>query len=285
MYGLPMWFIKTLLILIVCYAAITLWVYLSQSRLVYAPSRTMAATPADMGLEFEDISLTNRLGTRINGWWMPHERARFVLLFSHGNGGNISHRLESFRIFHELGLSVMIYDYCGYGRSDGEPSEDGTRADARAAWDWLVVEKGIDPASIILFGRSLGGAVTAGLAAELADENISPAGLIAESTFTSAPDMGATLYPWLPVRQLATYQYNSVDALAGIHLDALFAHSPDDDVVPYVLGRTLYESYQGPKSFLELAGDHNGGYLAMGRAYPDGLDAYLTRLEQGRGRD
>lgn len=263
----------------------TLWVYVSQRRLVYAPSRTMAATPADIGLPFEDVWLTNRLGTRIHAWWLPHERARFTLLFCHGNGGNISHRLESFRVFHSLGLSVLIYDYSGYGRSEGRPDEVGTRADTRAAWDWLVHEKGLPANTIVLFGRSLGGAVAAGLAGELEGEGISPAGLIAESTFSSAPDMGASIYPWLPVRQLAKYRYDARANLVEVRLPALFAHSPDDDVVPYALGRRLYESYQGPKSFLALSGGHNGGYLQMGQAYAEGLDAYLTRLEQGRAND
>ena len=113
-------------------------------------------------LAFEDVRLTNGLGTPIHAWWLPHDRPRFTLLFSHGNGGNMAHRLESLRIFHDLGLSVLIYDYSGYGQSQGVPGEKATHADARAAWDWLVHERDIDPGSIILFGRSLGGGVDRG---------------------------------------------------------------------------------------------------------------------------
>ena len=262
-----------------CYAAITLWVYLSQRRLLYYPTHTIAATPAEAGLHHEDIWLTNRLGTRIHGWWLPHNNSRFTLLFAHGNGGNISHRLESFRIFHDLGLSIFIYDYSGYGQSHGEPTEAGMRADSRAAWDWLIREKKSAPQDILLFGRSLGGAVTAQLAGELAQENVSPAGIIMESTFTSVPDMGALLYPWLPVRLLASYQYNSVANLKPVQAPILFAHSRDDQTVPYALGLKLHTGYQGPKSFLELQGSHNDGFLTMGQAYATGLDQFIRELE------
>jgi len=276
-----MWNIfKIIAVLVACYAAFTAWVYFSQRGMLYFPVRTLAVTPAEAGLVYKDVWLVNRLGTRIHAWWLPHENARFTLLFSHGNGGNVSHRLETFRIFNELGVSVLIYDYSGYGQSEGEPGEEATRADARAAWNWLVEEQGIRPDSIILMGRSLGGAVTAGLAGDLDKEGVSPAGLVMESTFTSVPDMGAYIYPWLPVRQLVRCQYNAVIDLSGVRLPVLFAHSRDDEIVPYALGRRLYESYPGPKVFFELAGDHNGGYRLMGQAYPDGLNRFLIGLEQ-----
>ena len=139
----------------------------------------------------------------------------------------------------------------------------------------------LSPATIILFGRSLGGAVSAGLADGLVEAGIYPAGIVLESTFTSVPDMGAHIYPWLPVRRLARYQYNSMADLSDVRLPALFAHSRDDDIVPFELGRRLHDSYQGPKSFFELSGGHNGGYILMGQAYLDGLNRFLTELEQG----
>lgn len=281
-YAVCMWTtFKIIMALVICYAAVTAWIYLSQRRILYFPVSTMVATPAKVGLAYSDVWLINRLGTKIHAWWLPHEDARFIVLFSHGNGGNISHRLETLRIFNELGLSVLVYDYSGYGQSLGEPGEASTRADARAAWDWLVDEQDVRPDSIILMGRSLGGAVTAGLAGDLGREGVLPAGLVLESTFTSVPDMGAHIYPWLPVRQLVRYQYNAVEDLSDVRLPALFAHSRDDDIVPYALGHRLHESYSGPKMFLELSGDHNGGYMLMGQAYLDGLNRFLTTLEQG----
>lgn len=276
-----MWTVMKIVgVIALLYMAMVAWVFFSQRKLLYYPKRDLVATPNEAGLAYEDVRLTNELGTTIHAWWLPHDEARFTLLFSHGNGGNVSHRLESLRIFHSLGLSVLLYDYSGYGLSEGEPGEVATRADARAAWDWLVTEQNISPDTVILFGRSLGGAVTAELAARLIEENVVPAGLILESTFTSVPDMGAYIYPWLPVRQLASFQYDSEDALRSVRLPALFLHSKDDEIVPYALGRRLHEGYQGPKSFLELLGDHNSGYLFTGQVYTDGLGRFLSGLQR-----
>lgn len=275
-----MWtLLKIASLLILGYVLVAAWVYGSQRRMLYHPTRSLTATPSDIGLKYTDVHLITRLGTDVHGWWLPCHGARRTLLFCHGNGGNISHRLESLRLFHALGLSVLVFDYSGYGLSKGTPSEKATRADARAAWDWLMKEAEIAPRSVVLFGRSLGGAVAAGLAGELALEGVEPAGIILESTFTSVPDMGAYLYPWLPVRPLVKDRYNAADELAGLRLPALFGHSPDDDVVPYALGRSLYETYPGPKTFLPMRGGHNSGYLDMGKAYPDGLDRFLSTLE------
>ncbi|MBU4191464.1 MAG: alpha/beta hydrolase [Proteobacteria bacterium] len=274
--------LKIVAVLAAAYVCLTVWVYLSQRRLLYQPTRTVTATPADIGLAYEDVRLVNALGTELHGWWLPHPQARFTLLFCHGNGGNVSHRLHSLRLFHDLGLSVLIFDYSGYGRSLGEPSEVATRADARAAWDWLA-QRGIDPGSVILFGRSLGGAVAARLAADVvadvAAEGTPVAGLILESTFTSVPDMGARLYPWLPVRLLVRDRYDSTRALAGLQTPALFIHSPDDEIVPHALGLALYDGYQGPKSFLALTGGHNDGFLLSGQDYVAGLVRFLAGLQ------
>lgn len=260
------------------YALLAAWIYFSQRGMVYCPRRELVATPADAGLAYEDVRLVNRLGTEIHGWWLEREGARLTLLFCHGNGGNVSHRLESLRIFHDLGLSVLIFDYSGYGQSGGEPSEEGTYADARAGWDRLM-DGGVRPGSVVLFGRSLGGGVAARLARELADEGVAPAGIILESTFSSAVDMGAYLYPWLPVRRLSRYRYDSATALAGLDLPGLFLHGPDDDVVPYALGSRLFEGYGGPKTFFELSGDHNKGFLETGAPYRDALARFLSSLD------
>ncbi|WP_229590986.1 alpha/beta hydrolase [Pseudodesulfovibrio sediminis] len=273
--------LKLIGLLALCYGAIIVWMYFSQRGMIYLPRQALVATPDEIGLPFEDVRLTNRLGTEIHGWWLPVEHPRFTLLFSHGNGGNISHRLESLRIFHDLGLNVLIYDYSGYGQSHGEPGETATQADARAAWDWLVENRKVSPDSIILFGRSLGGAVATALTAELAETHATlPAGLILESTFTSVPDMGASLYPWLPVRYLARYQYDSETALSALDVPALFLHSRDDDVVPYTLGHRLFTRYKGRKSFAELQGDHNTGFLETGQSYAGALDSFLATLAQ-----
>jgi len=261
------------------YAAAAARVWFGQRRVLFRPVRELAGTPADEGLAYSDVRPANRLGTTLHGWHVPCAGARFTLLFFHGNGGNVSHRLASLRLFHDLGASVLLIDYSGYGRSEGEPSETALLADARAAWD-LAVGQGARPEDVIIFGRSLGGAVAAGLTGELAAEGVRPCGLILESTFTSAADMGVRRYPWLPVRRLIRDLFDSAAALAGVRVPALFAHSPGDEVVPFELGRALYEGYGGPKSFLPLRGDHNRGYLEMGEDYPAGLARFLDSLAE-----
>ncbi|OIQ49772.1 Alpha/beta hydrolase family protein [Pseudodesulfovibrio hydrargyri] len=261
----------------VAYAAVAAWVFLTQRGLVYCPRRELIATPDQAGLSFKDVWLSTGPGTRIHGWWLPCEGANRVLLLCHGNGGNISHLMETYRIFHDLGLSVLSFDYSGYGRSGGRPSEKATRHDARAAWDWLVRDKGFEPGRVILFGRSLGGGVAARLAADLGEAGTEPGGLIMESTFTSMTDMGAARYPWLPVRWLVRHRYDSVRALDAVRVPALFLHSPEDDLVPYAMGRALYAGYAGPKLFWALSGDHNCGFMSTS-GYTEGLRRFLRGL-------
>ncbi|MBU1537638.1 lysophospholipase, partial [Myxococcota bacterium] len=175
-----------------------------QSCSAYYPSKQRLGTPAGMGLAFEDITLNTADKEKLHAWFVPRRKERGVVLFSHGNGGNISYRLWSIETFHSLGYAVFIYDYRGYGRSTGTPSEKGTYHDIQAAWDYLTKEKGFAPGRIVLFGRSLGGGVTSWLAARTR-----PAGVILESTFTSVPDLAADLFWYLPSRYFAKQRYNT----------------------------------------------------------------------------
>jgi fermentation-respiration switch protein FrsA (DUF1100 family) len=196
-----------------------------------------------------------------------------VVLFCHGNAGNISHRLDSIRLFHELGLSVLIFDYRGYGQSSGKPTEKGTYRDADAAWHYLVTLRGILPGHIILFGRSLG----APIAADLATRQ-SAAAVILESAFTSVPDVAAKFYPWLPVRWLSRYQYNTRKKLASIHSPVMIVHSRDDEIIEYANGERLFEAANEPKQFLELRGGHNDGFMVSGKDYIRGLNNFLDNV-------
>lgn len=263
------------------YAFLCSVMYFRQTSLLYSPSPDVVDTPLDIGLAYEDVLFRNALGTQLHGWFVPREGARYVVLFSHGNAGNISGRLEFLRIFNELGLSVFIYDYSGFGRSEGVPSEEGTRADSRAAWEWLTSEGGFRPEDVILFGRSLGGAVTAELAGHLQRGNEQFAGLVIESSFTSITDMGAHLYPWLPVRRLMRFEYDSVASLTDVRVPALFIHSTEDDLVPYELGRELFESYGGPKKMVDIRGGHGRGYLDSEPIYAKAVGEFLIRLKEG----
>ena len=265
--------ISLLGVLAIGYGALLAFLYLNQARMIYFPYRELAATPAAVGLPFEEQWLKTADGMRIHAWFLPHPAERGVILFSHGNGGNLSHRLDSLRIFHALGWSVLIYDYRGYGLSDGAPDEAGTYRDAEAAWRHLVDGRGYRPERIVSFGRSLGGAV----AAELASRH-PPAALILESTFTSVPDMAAELYPLFPVRLLARYRYDARARLAEIHTPLLVIHSRDDEIVPFRHGERLFAAAGDPKRFVAIEGGHNDGFLVSGERYLAPLAAFLGEV-------
>jgi pimeloyl-ACP methyl ester carboxylesterase len=257
------------------YIAICVLAFLFQKRLTFFPERRLEMTPARAGLEFEDVFFEAEDGVRLHGWFVPAASERGTVLFFHGNAGNISHRVDTLRLLHDLRLSILAFDYRGYGRSSGSISEAGTRADARAAWRYLVQERGVAPQSTLLFGRSLGAAV----AIELATK-VQPAGVIAESAFTSIADMATHAYPWLPVRWLLRMQFDSREHVRNLRVPKLFVHSRDDDIVPFDMGWRLYAAAADPKWFLEIQGSHNEGWL-LSREYAEGWRRFLDAAEVG----
>lgn len=252
------------------YGLLVVLMYFMQDYLVYFPTRVVPTTPADLDLEYDDVYLTTADQIRVHGWWIPADSAQATVIVCHGNGGNIGHRLETIRIFRQLALNVFIFDYRGYGQSEGKPTEEGTYRDAAAAWQFVTGEKGVPVERLILFGRSLGGAVASRLA-----ERHPPAALILESTFTSLPDAGAAAYPFLPVRLLARHRYDTAERLPRIHCPVLVIHSPDDEIVPFHLGQKVYERANPPKEFFELNGGHNEGFLVSITAYRAKLKAFI----------
>ncbi|MDY7001148.1 MAG: alpha/beta hydrolase [Thermodesulfobacteriota bacterium] len=249
--------------------------FLFQSRLVYFPMSKIDGSPRDMGLAYEDVRLTASDGVELHAWLVLKENARGAALFCHGNAGNISHRLETISLLNGLGLSVFIFDYRGYGQSGGKPSEQGTYRDAWAAWQYLTQERGTAPKDIVVWGRSLGGPIAAWLA-----RKADPGALILESTFTSLPDIGAKLYPFLPVRLIARIGYNTEEYLSGVHCPVLVVHSPDDRLASFEFGQRLFKAANEPKEFLEITGGHNNGFLVSGPTYVDGVDGFLKRRAQ-----
>lgn len=257
------------------YLALLLCVYLRQGGKMYRPdlpTRALTASPGDIGLPYENVWPRTADGVRLHGWYVPAESARATVLYFHGNAGNISQRLDSIRLFHDLGLSVLIFDYRGYGQSEGRPSETGTRRDALAVWSYLVESRGIAPRHLVYLGRSLGAAMAAWLAAHK-----SPAALIVESTFTSVPDLAAEFYWWLPARRLARFEYCTRDYLAAVRCPVLVAHSPEDEIIPYRHGLALFAAAPEPKQLLQLRGGHEDNFIVSGEHYVRGLDAFLAR--------
>ncbi len=254
------------------YVAVAGLLYLYQDRLVYFPERTLTATPTQAGFAYEPVRFLTADGIGLSGWFIPAPKSRGTLLFCHGNAGNISHRLESIRQFHQLGLDVFIFDYRGYGESEGVPSEAGTYRDAEAAWHYLVETRRAAPARLVYFGRSLGAAVASHLATRHP-----PRALIVESAFTSVPDFGAEVYPWLPVRWLARLQYPTREHLRSLHVPVLVVHSRNDEIIPFRHGEALYAAANEPKELLEIRGGHNDGFLVSGARYTGGIEAFLRK--------
>ena len=241
-------------------------------RLVYHPDRDMREAPADRGLPYRSVDFETQDEVRLSGWWLPACNQRAVVLFCHGNAGNISHRLDSLLIFNKLGLSTFIFDYRGYGKSAGQPSERGTYLDAEAAWHYLVRTRKIPPEYIIIFGRSLGGSIAAWLA-----QDHHPRMLILESSFTSLRDMVKDRFPWFPARLVRNYQYDTYQYLQKTRCPVLIIHSRDDELIPFRQGQELYEAAKGPKEFLEISGSHNRGFIDSLKRYESTLDNFISR--------
>ncbi|HIE06039.1 MAG TPA: alpha/beta hydrolase [bacterium (Candidatus Stahlbacteria)] len=271
-----------LLLIGLIYIGLLLLFFFTQDRFVYFPNlpgREIRQTPRDIGLDYEDIEITTQDRVKIHGWFIPAADEREVLLFCHGNAGNISHRLESIRIFHDLGLSVLIFDYRGYGQSGGRISEQGSYLDGKAVWRFLIKDKGTSPARIILFGRSVGTGVACWLAVQE-----KPAALILESPFTSIPDLGQELYPYFPVRILCRIRYENLKSISKVSCPILIIHSQDDEIVPIRHGERLFEAANEPKQFLKIRGSHDDGFAVSLDEYTKGLDRFITRYVDDENR-
>lgn len=244
-----------------------------QSRLVYFPEtrRSDSLTPAALNLAFEAVQIPTADGETLHGWFVPAPTARGTVLLFHGNAGHIGHRLPWLPMFRQLGLSALLFDYRGYGRSTGVPTEDGTYTDADAVWHYLTAGRGIAADRIVLLGESLGGAIAAQLAARR-----QPAALVLHSAFTSVPDLAGELYPFLPVRLLTRFRYDTRAALTKARCPVLVVHSRDDDIVPFTHGRRLFDAARSPKQLIVLEGSHNAGFLFMRPAWVAAFDNFLT---------
>ena len=278
----------TRIIIAVCVVLLTL-IMAFEDKLIYFPTKypdgvwaLPDARPArgETFPQIEDCHFVASDGVKLHGWYCSPllseaggsvpVAAEMVLLWLHGNAGNISHRYEMIRAMMKLPVRVFIIDYRGYGKSEGKPTERGLYLDARAAWDYLVNQRGVSPDRIIIFGKSLGGVPAIDLATK-----VEPAGLIVQSSFTSASDMAASLLPFFPGALLQT-KMDSVSKIQNVHCPKLFIHSPADEVVPYVLGRRLFEAAPEPKEFYDVKGSpHNSTYLIGGKPYFEALRRFL----------
>jgi hypothetical protein len=238
---------------------------------VFHPGRGGPGTPKDAGLDYEDIAFVADDNTWLHGWWIPHASAIGTILYCHGNADSISERVDLAADLNRLGVNVFIFDYRGYGRSRGFPTERGVYRDARAAYE-VVRAKYNDSETppVILYGGSLGGAVAVQLALERPVR-----ALVLESTFTSVFDMGRHLFPWLPIRLVSLMRFDSLKKIANVGMPKLIAHSPNDALIPYDMGRRLFDAAREPKQFFALQGEHDEAGWNSTPAYHHELQRFV----------
>jgi uncharacterized protein len=240
-----------------------------QRRLIYFPSPGPVPSAAAVLPTGRDVVLDTEDGIRLGAWYFPGRGG--AVLVCNGNAGDRSMRVELAVALNGMGLSVLLFDYRGYGGNPGRPSEEGLAADARAAQAWLAAQPEVDPQRIAYFGESLGAAVAVGLAVQQ-----TPAALVLRSPFTSLADVGAVHYPWLPMRLLLLDRYPSIERIASVHAPLLVIAGDRDDIVPLALSRRLYDAAVEPKRFVLVPGaGHNDPELLDGRQMLDEVEGLL----------
>ena len=242
-----------------------------ENSYIFFPERDLLMTPKDVGLNYEDVYFTTDDEVRLHGWYIPNQSSDKVMLFFHGNGGNISHRVENLQFLHALGLNIFIFDYRGYGQSGGVASENGTYRDAEATLSYLTSAKALSLSKIVLFGRSLGGAV----AIDLACKHSFPA-IILESTFTSFADLLRSFAP--SVAEAIKDKFNSLKKISQVSAPLLFFHGNRDELVAYDNGKELFAAANEPKEFYPIEGaGHNDTYYFGGKPYWQKIKEFIER--------
>jgi hypothetical protein len=258
-------------------ALLSLFLRWREPRMIYFPQRGLEHTPGALGWRFEDVRLATADGETLHGWFVPAESpAALTVLFFHGNAGNISHRFDKLAVLRALGADTLIVDYRGYGESGGAPSEKGTRLDADAAYAWLRARRALDARRLVVYGESLGAAVAVDLAARAA-----VGGLVLESGFTSAVDVGREMLPFLPVAWIMRDRYDSVSKIGRVTAPILILHSRDDEFFGWRHPERLLRAARAPKELVELRGGHNDAFLVSAPVYRRALGAFLARVAGG----
>ena len=224
-------------------------------------------------MEYEDVYFTTSDGVKLNGWFIPAPiEPAGTIIYCHGNAGNISHRLEILKMLNNLGVNVLIFDYRGYGKSKGSPSEKGTYLDALAAYEYISVRPDVDVNRITVYGRSLGGAVATDLAA-----NADVRAIIIDSAFTSASDMAKEIYSFLPISSFMSIKYDTLSKVADLDMPKLVIHSEDDEIVPFAHGEKIFATAGQPKEFYSARGGHNDGIILYMDQYQDRVGEFLRK--------
>lgn len=254
--------------LVLCF----LYVKFLERRSFYFPTKQIDATPESVGLKYEDINFTTSDNKQLHAWFIPHPHAQYTMIFCHGNAGNISHRLDKIFFFHTLGINTFIFDYRGYGKSKGSPSEQGLFLDAQAAYDYVTQKRAIPKDKIIIYGESIGGAV----AIDCAYKNEAGA-LIVEDAFTSIRDMAKIYYPFVP-QFLISNLFDSISKIKSISCPKLIIHSTEDEIAPFSHGEKLFREASPPKKFCITHGSHNDAFFNSIDIIKKDIQSFLKEL-------
>lgn len=244
-----------------------------ENQNLYFPSSNIESYPHEVGLEFAQFTSALKNGIKVNGWFVPIKKSKGTVLICHGNAGNMGHRLDTIKIFHDMGLNVAIFDYPGYGISTGTPNEKNLYDSAEEVFKTIIDKYNVNPQKTVVFGRSLGAAVAVELVTRM-----DAAGLIIESGFTCTADMGKELFPFLPTKLIVSQNFDSLSKIGNIDIPKLVIHSPDDELIPFKHGKQIFEAAAKPKTFLEISGDHNEGFILSMDVYIKGITSFLSTV-------
>jgi fermentation-respiration switch protein FrsA (DUF1100 family) len=279
------WFLRILAHVAIVWLALFLMFQWFEGKLTYHPPRRLVETPSDRGVAFEDVFMETEDGLSVHGWWIPapaidaddsEERAAppTVLEF-HGNAENISYGMDQHVAFHGLGWNQLIVDYRGYGRSEGRPSEEGLYRDGDAAYAH-VRARGVPPERIVLYGRSLGGAVAVHVA-----HRHPAAALVTEGLFTDTHRVGRDILPFIPVRLFIKKRFDSLSRVSGLRIPKLFMHAAYDEVIPVRHAERLFEAAAPPKELFWIPGaGHNDAFYVATEEYLAAVKRFVETYVQ-----
>lgn len=262
--------IKVLFIIIITIMLFRIYFLFLEQKGLYRPDKDILKTPKNLGIDYEEINFKTSDEQMLNGWFVPVKDARVTVLYCHGNAGNIYHRLHMVKFFHEIGVNFFIFDYRGYGKSTGSPSEKGLYEDAQAAYDYLISRSDVDKNKIVVYGKSLGGPIAADLCL-----NRKVSALILEGSFASVTMRAQQLYPFLPMKLLITQKYDTIVKVKNIHIPKLIVHGRNDEVINFRHGQILFEAAASPKQFLPFDGNHNDDIFVTSLSHKEALQKVL----------
>lgn len=266
--------LRFLIYLVIGYVVVVGLLALFQNSMIFLPSSAMHDSPARLGVEWSEHFIdTGDNNEQVHGWMLHNSGSEYTVVFSHGNAGNISGRIDLAKMLYDRGVSVFFYDYRGYGKSDGRPSEKKLMSDAVRVVEYLEAEQGISPGSMIFYGRSLGGPVAAKKAAEFAG-----AGLVLDSAFLNAREVASDVYPFVP-GFLVRLDFPTDKLVRGLdNTPLLILHSRNDEIIRFRHGEALYELASEPKTFVELEGGHNNHHIVSADLHREAWDNFLASL-------